>query len=156
LRIFTDTFPMVATVRLALESDLDALLGLYIQLSPGNAALDRAAAAEGLAGMLAHPDIFLLVADVDGRVGGTVTLVLVPNLTHDARPWIQLENMVVDQSIRQGGVGRALISAAEDLAARTNAYKIQLQSADHRHVAHAFYEAAGFVPSSVGFRRYFE
>jgi GNAT superfamily N-acetyltransferase len=147
---------MLATVRPAVTTDLDALLELYVQLSPGNAAIDRGSAAQGLARMLAHPGVSLLVAEIDGRVAGTVTLVLVPNLTHDARPWIQLENMVVDQSIRRGGVGRALISAAEQLAARTNAYKIQLQSADHRRGAHAFYQAAGFVPSSLGFRRYFD
>jgi GNAT superfamily N-acetyltransferase len=147
---------MTAKVHEATVDDLDALLRLYVQLSPDNAMTSRETAAKGLARMIAHPGVSLLVATLDGVVAGTVTLILIPNLTHNARPWIQLENMVVDESVRRGGVGRALIEAATDLARRTNAYKIQLQSADHRHGAHAFYEASGFKASSLGFRRYFE
>jgi len=152
----SDTFPMPATVRPATLSDLEALLRLYVQLSPDNAATSPAAAAAGLARMIAHADVSLLVAEVEGSVAATVTLIVVPNLTHNARPWIQLENMVVDESVRRSGTGRALIEAACDLARGRGAYKIQLQSADHRHGAHAFYEAAGFTASSLGFRRYFE
>ena len=147
---------MAVNVRRAAPGDLDLLVSLYAQLSPGNAATDRERAAAGLRQMLARSDISLLVAEIDGRPAGTVTLIVVPNVTHGARPWIQLENMVVDQSIRRGGVGRGLIDAAVALARETNAYKIQLQSAAHRREAHAFYESMGFEASSVGFRRYFE
>ena len=151
-----DTFRMPAMVRDATVDDLDALLRLYVQLSPDNATTGSPAAAEGLRRMVEHPDVSLLVAELEGALAGTVTLMLVPNLTHNARPWIQLENMVVDENVRRGGVGKALIQAATELALRTNAYKIQLQSADHRHGAHAFYEANGFNASSLGFRRYFD
>lgn len=91
-----------------------------------------------------------------GTPVGTVTLVVVPNLTHNARPWIQLENMVVDHSARRAGVGRDLLDAAVAFAHETNAYTIQLQSGEHRREAHAFYASMGFQPSSLGFRRYFE
>ncbi len=147
---------MAVLVRPATEYDLDALLALYEQLSSDNANADRERSAEGLRLMLEEPRVSLLVASLGERVVGSVTLILVPNLTHNARPWIQLENMVVDESVRRTGAGRALIDAAEALARETNAYKIQLQSADHRHGAHAFYKAAGFRPSSLGFRKYYE
>lgn len=147
---------MAVTVRRAAASDLEALLRLYAELSPENAATDRARAAEGLSQILARPDIHLLVAELDEQIAGTVMLVVVPNLTHNARPWIQLENMVVDETARRAGVGRALMSAAYALAGETGAYKIQLQSGEHRHEAHRFYESLGFRASSLGFRRYFE
>ncbi len=147
---------MPVQIRPATEGDLDALLALYVQLSPENAGADRDLAAAGLQTMFADTHVSLLVASLDGMVVGTVTLIVVPNLTHNARPWIQLENMVVDESVRRSGAGRALLEAAEALAQESSAYKIQLQSADHRHGAHAFYKSAGFKASSLGFRKYYE
>ncbi len=145
-----------ATIRPASLEDLPALLDLYVQLSATNAATQPARAAAGLRRILAREDISLLVAEIDGRVAGTVMLVVVPGLTHNARPWIQLENMVVDGSIRRSGVGRALLAAAFDLAREHDAYKIQLESAAYRTEAHEFYEAAGFTRAAIGFRRYFD
>jgi len=43
--------------------DLDALLRLYEQLSPGNATVDPAKARLALESMLATPNVTLLVAD---------------------------------------------------------------------------------------------
>ena len=146
---------MPVTVRHATSSDLEALLGLYAQLSPDNASTDPIRAALGLRQVLTRPELSLLVAESNGAVLGTVMLVVVPNLTHNARPWIQIENMVVDKTVRRAGVGGAFMEAAVAFAKETGAYKIQLQSAEHRHEAHAFYESLGFRASSLGFRRYF-
>lgn len=87
---------------------------------------------------------------------GTVTLVIVPNLTHNARPWAQIENMVVDESLRGSGAGRQLIAECVRLAREANCYKVQLQSAEGRESAHRFYAHLGFVDSSAGFRLYLD
>ena len=96
-------------IRSASLGDLDALLRLYEQLSPGNAGAHPARACVGLDAILAAPFVTLLVAEDSGTVVGTVTLVIVPNLTHDSRPWAQVENMVTDASVRGTGAGRLLI-----------------------------------------------
>ncbi len=140
-------------------SDLDALLRLYEQLSAGNAGTDRDRASAALEALLASPGATLLVAEDDGSVIGTVTLVVVPNLTHNAQPWAQVENMVTDASVRGGGAGRALLEECLRLAAGAECYKVQLQSANTRTTpendAHGFYRHLGFDASSSGFRYYF-
>jgi GNAT superfamily N-acetyltransferase len=144
-------------IRGAVEADLEALLRLYVQLSPGNAATPLAAARPGLRTMLADPRIHVVVAeDEGGRPTATATLVIVPNLTHNAQPWAQLENMVVDESVRGSGVGRAIMDECLRLAWGAGCYKVQLQSANERDGAHRFYETMGFRASSAGFRLYRE
>lgn len=98
----------------------------------------------------------LLVSEIDGRVVGTVTLVIVPNLTHDSKPWAQVENMVVDESQRGTGAGRQLMDECVRLAREAGCYKVQLQSAEGRSGAHRFYERLGFTDSSAGFRLYLD
>jgi GNAT superfamily N-acetyltransferase len=87
-------------------------------------------------------------------VKGTATLVVVPNLTHNAQPWAQLENMVVDEAVRGSGVGRAILRHCLQSAWAAGCYKVQLQSDNARSGAHAFYEREGFVASSRGYRLY--
>jgi GNAT superfamily N-acetyltransferase len=96
----------------------------------------------------------LLVAEVAGRVIGTVDWYLTPNLTHDARPYITIENFVVDATNRRRGVGTALLNAVIEEAQRAGCYKVQLQSDIRRGDAHRLYEAVGFKPTAQGYRRY--
>ncbi|HMO55707.1 MAG TPA: GNAT family N-acetyltransferase [Tepidiformaceae bacterium] len=141
-------------IRRASEADLDALLRLYEQLSPANAGADRMKAEAALGAILHREGVALLVAEIDSAVIGTVTLVTVPNLTHDSMPWAQIENMVVGESLRGTGAGRRLVEECLWLAREAGCYKVQLQSAEGRTGAHRFYERMGFVDSSAGFRRY--
>ena len=143
-------------VRSAVEGDLEALLALYVQLSAGNASTTVEAAPPGLRAMLADERIHVLVIEGDGGVVGTATVVIVPNLTHDGQPWAQVENVVVDESVRGTWAGRMLMAECVRLAWEAGCYKVQLQSADHREGAHRFYERLGFEASSVGFRLYRE
>lgn len=145
-------------IREAIENDIEALLALYVQLSAGNAATTAEAAGPGLRAMLADERVWLLVAEVEGRVVGTATLVIVPNLTHNGQPWAQVENVVVDEAVRGTGVGRLLMDECVRLAWEGGCYKVQLQSGNERREgprdAHAFYRRLGFEASSVGFRLY--
>lgn len=136
--------------------DLDALLRLYEQLSPGNAGADRSRAGSALRLLLDRDGVTLLVGELDGRVVGTDTLVIVPNLTHDSMQWAQVENMVVDESMRGTGAGRRLIDECVRLAREGGCYKIQLQSAEGRTGAHRFYGRMGFADTSAGFRLYLD
>lgn len=145
--------------RRAILGDLEALLALYVQLNEGNAGTDPVKAGAVLDLLTRTPGVSLLVAEHEGAVVGTVTLVIVPNLTHNAEPWAQIENMVTDVSVRGTGAGRALIQECLRLAREAGCYKVQLQSGNQRRSpdndAHGFYRHLGFEPSSTGFRFYF-
>ena len=148
--------PGEALIREAEADDLPALLRLYGQLGGPGTLPGEFSAREALSAISAQPGMHLLVVEVNGEVAGTVTLVVAPNLTHFARPWAQVENMVVDEELRGQGIGRRLLDRCVELATEAGCYKLQLQSAEHRLDAHRFYESFGFQPSSVGFRLYLE
>jgi len=147
--------PGAVHVRPAVGDDLGAVLGLLSQLHPERPGMPTVDDARPVwADVLAQPDRTVFVASRDGAVVGTADLVVVRNLTHGARPWAMVENVVVDEPVRGAGVGRLLMDAVEHAARAAGAYKVQLMSADGR-AAHAFYEAVGFEPRAQGFRKYF-
>ncbi len=102
----------------------------------------------------ALPNQQFLVAEKDGFVVGTLFLQISPNLSHDARPWAVLENLVVDSRFRGLGLGRLLVEHALTACRDAGCYKVQLLSSNKRKVAHQFYRSLGFGESAVGFRKY--
>jgi GNAT superfamily N-acetyltransferase len=150
----------VVQVRLAEEEDAAGLCRLYVELAGGRADALPASVevtARVLAEIAQRPDRWLLVAElVDGEVVGTVDLMLVPKLTHDARPWAIVENVVVAEANRRQGVGQALMQEAMRRARSANCYKLQLVSGKERGPAHEFYRALGMEAIAEGFKIYFE
>jgi GNAT superfamily N-acetyltransferase len=144
----------VVEVRPAGPADLPDVLRLVAQLHPDDAPPDAGRAARALTEILTRDDHALLVAETGGAITGTLHLVVAPNLTHDGAPWAIVENVVVDESRRGGGIGSALMHEAERRARQAGCYKVQLMSADHRGVG-AFYETLGFEPRARGYRKYF-
>ena len=145
-------------IRKAENRDLDGLLAVLSQLSPQDPPLSSQSESIGKSWqeILTQPKRELLVAEVGGRVAGTVDWYLTPNLTHGGRPYITIENFVVDSAHRRRGVGTALLNAVVAEATRAGCYKIQLQSDIKRGEAHRVYEAAGFKPSAQGYRLYID
>ena len=93
----------------------------------------------------------VLVAEEAGRVVGTLTVVIVPNLGHRGRPWAAVENVVVASAARGRGVGRALMERAADMARANGCYKLTLTSNEKRPEAHRFYENLGWRRTHAGF-----
>jgi GNAT superfamily N-acetyltransferase len=147
-----------ASVRKAKTGDLEGLLSVLAQLKPTDSPVQFPSASiqETWGKIQAQQNRALLVAEMAGRIVGTVDWYLTPNLTHGGRPYITIENFVVDSAHRRRGVGTALLNAVIEEAKRAGCYKIQLQSDIRRGEAHRVYERAGFKPSSQGYRLYFE
>ena len=83
----------------------------------------------------------LFVARDADTVVGTLTLVAFPIPT-GVRAWI--EDVVVDETFRGGGVGEALTVAAIDKARTLGVRSIDLTSRSSRVAAHALYVKLGF------------
>jgi GNAT superfamily N-acetyltransferase len=60
-------------------------------------------------------------------------------------PVAELTALVVDESRRGSGAGRALVAACEDWAAAAGAVRLTVATAFRRVEAHAFYERLGFA-----------
>ncbi|MEU1590413.1 GNAT family N-acetyltransferase [Micromonospora sp. NPDC005710] len=96
----------------------------------------------------------LLLAVAGDTLVGTLDTLVAPNLTHGARPYMVVENVVVAPEWRRRGVARALLLTALDDATAAGCYKVQLVSHAARTDAHRFYASLGFARSAVGYRRY--
>lgn len=139
-------------VRPAGENDLGQILALYRLLDGPYAAAEAAMTEQAARRTLADdPRQHLLVAETDGRVVGTATVVVVPNVGHGGKPWAAVENVVVAEECRGRGVGVRLMIAAGDLSRGAGCYKLVLSSNLSREEAHAFYRRLGWRQSHVGF-----
>ena len=145
------------TVRLATVEDLPRLIELLAQLS-----LD--APREALSPPLPEayrrafeeiandPRQRLFVLEAAGRIVGSACLVIVPNLTHEGRPYAIVENVVIDEQSRGEGYGELLMRHVMAEAQRAGCYKLALTSNKQRPDAHRFYRRLGFRPTHKGFR----
>jgi GNAT superfamily N-acetyltransferase len=142
-------------IRQALAEDLPRLLELYAQLDDDHADVP---AGQSERPRSAFEDVrldarqALLVAEVDGRVAGTLTLIILPNITHNGAPYAIAENIVVDAPMRGRGIGAALLRRAAEDARVAGCYKLSLASRLTREGADRFYERMGFVTTQRAFR----
>jgi GNAT superfamily N-acetyltransferase len=151
--------PTAMIIRAAIRSDLGAILRLLRDLGDTTHTQSAhvrmsSAAVRAWTRMENDPDRTVLVSERRGQIIGTLDLLVVANLTHDAQPWAVVDNLVVDPDTRLQGIGRALMEDALDRAARAGCYKVELLSHESRQGAHAFYASLGFDNSAEGFRRY--
>jgi ribosomal protein S18 acetylase RimI-like enzyme len=148
------------TVREAREADLPRVLELYRQLSlgPGDDAppVDLAASRAMFAEMAKQPGYHLLVAEEDGAVQGTVTIVILPGFARNNRRWAVVEYVVVDAARRSRGIGAALMERAAAMAREAGCYKVMLCSNKQRPDAHRFYRRLGYRQTHEAFHLRFE
>ena len=141
-------------IRKAEAKDVDGLLELYRQLASSGELPSAVDAVMVIELTDSNPWMLFLVAELDDVVVGTVTMVVVPAVTHSAQPWAQIDHMVVHEANRGTGIGHAMLVRCEEHIRSFGGYKMQLQSSNHRDDAHKFYEHEGFSASSRGYRLY--
>lgn len=94
-------------------------------------------------GLRAHPTTLALLAFADGDPCG-VALCFLGFSSFAARPLLNIHDLAVLPAYRGRGVGRALLSAAEDSARALGCCKLTLEVLDKNTVALNAYIAAGF------------
>lgn len=96
----------------------------------------------------------LISAVEDNELIGSVMGIICEELYGDCRPFLILENMIVDENYRNKGVGKALISELEKIAAKRNCTQVILVTESNRTSACKFYESAGYDPEThKGFKK---
>jgi ribosomal protein S18 acetylase RimI-like enzyme len=142
-------------IRDAGPDDLPRLIALLDQLSLDGPREDVAhpeAYRSVFEAVLADPKQRILLLEDEGRLLGSVTLIIVPNLTHNGAPWAQVENVVVEADERGAGHGEALMRHAIEAAREAGCYKLVLTSSKRRSDAHRFYRRLGFEVTHEAFR----
>lgn len=146
-------------IRPATADDLDGLLLLYQELAEGSPVKMPPHPGQSrlvLKTILDDPARHLHVAVTSTRIVGTADLLIVANLTHQARPWAVIENVIVAAPARRHGVGTALLQHLVQIASSAGCYKVQLHSGKQRAQAHDLYKKVGFRAVAEGFKLYFD
>ena len=109
------------TIRSARPSDAEAIAELTKQL--GYFA-EPAAVVSRLSRLLARSDQELLVADHGGRAIGWIHMVVTEYIESDA--FVVIGGLVVDREYRMQGIGRRLLTCAEEWAAQHGCALVRL------------------------------
>jgi ribosomal protein S18 acetylase RimI-like enzyme len=135
---------------LADASEVVRLLALLGHLQPAVDAKTR------LAAFLDQGQHVLVAARAGSGAGaplvGAVTLHITP-VMHRAGPIGRLTAVIVDESVRGQGIGRALVAASEVLLFKRGCAMIEITSNKKRTDAHAFYEGLGYTGTSFRFAK---
>ena len=90
-------------------------------------------------------NMYLLVAEVDGKVVSTVQMGIIESLTHNIRPFAVIENVVTLAEYRNKGYASALLEKATEIAREHRCYKISLETGSNRESTLNFYKKNGFA-----------
>jgi len=101
----------------------------------------------------ADPNNELIVAELDGKVIGTLQLVVTPSLSYRGSKRSIVESVRVDSSLRGKGIGREMMLWAIERARQSGCISMHLTSHNDRTDAHRFYESLGFSKSHTGMKK---
>ncbi|MDI7861508.1 GNAT family N-acetyltransferase [Rhizobiaceae bacterium n13] len=100
----------------------------------------------------ADPNQFLAVAEIDGRVAGTLQLTFIAGISRQGAWRGQIEAVRVSTDRRGIGLGARMIEWAIGQCRARNCDLVQLTTDKSRTDAHRFYEKLGFKASHIGYK----
>lgn len=131
-------------IRECVKEDLDDLLQLYTQLHDNL----KPSVTDDLLNLwnriLEDTNYHLIVGCVDEKIVSSCTLIVIPNLTHQRRPYALIENVITDEKLRGKGFASEVLHYAKEIAQKNNCYKIMLLTGSKNESTLAFYERAGY------------
>lgn len=109
---------------------------------------------QGFDAIAADPNNWLYVAELEGKVVGTLQITRIPGLSRSGAWRGLLENVFVDPNVRGQGLGTKLVRWAINRCRELDCSLVQLTSNKLRLDAHRFYARLGFEATHEGFKLY--
>lgn len=125
------------------SGDYRQLMELYLHLHETEIP-DYETAAAAWERILADEGYHIIVAEENGRLVSSCTVVIVPNLTRGVRPYARVENVVTHADYRRRGLATACLDRARELAKAAGCYNIALLTGSKDEGTLKFYENAGY------------
>ena len=124
-------------------SDTVALMSLMAQLGY---AIDEKTLSENIQQYRQQAKQKSWVAEIAGQVIGCIAVAITDYL-HRRGSFLRVMTLVVAQEHRRSGVGKSLISFAEQFSIEQGCVKIELTTAMHREKlgSHQFYQSLGYI-----------
>ena len=126
------------------RSDLNGVLELYMQLHDNPMPEESPELLEKWNRILDDKDHHIIVAEEDGRIVSSCVCVIIPNLTHEQRPYAFVENVITDEAYRGKRLATKCLEYAKDIAFKENCYKMMLLTGSKNPKTLDFYRNAGY------------
>jgi GNAT superfamily N-acetyltransferase len=137
------------TIRPAVPEDSSAIGALLGQLGYPSTETE---VSERLGRILPHRDYRAWVAESQGRAVGFAGAHIAHSFERNGMHG-RILALIVDEQARERGVGSMLTRAAEDWTAEHNGKHVIVNTANHRAVAHRFYEGRGYTATGVRYAK---
>lgn len=131
-------------VREANKNDLEAVLELYLFLHDDSIPEHDDHLAKTWDQIMDDPNHHIIVNEVDGKIVSSCVCVIIPNLTHNVRPYAFVENVVTHADYRCRGLAGECLAYAKEIAEKENCYKMMLLTGSKRESTLRFYQNAGY------------
>lgn len=141
---------MIVEIEVCTKID-DEVINAFTRLLPQLSKTSEPPAQNDLEKIISHSACSVLLARVEEKIVGSLTLVIFP-LPTGKRAWI--EDVVVDESIRGSGIGEKLNLVAIEIANKQGVRTIDLTSRPSREAANRLYKRLGFQERATNVYRY--
>ena len=131
-------------IREITEQDLNGLLTLYMQLHDNPMPESTPELQILWKQILNDANHHIIIAEEDGKIVSSCVCVIIPNLTHNQRPYAFVENVITDEAYRKRGLATACLNYAKAIAQKENCYKLMLLTGSKKESTLNFYEQAGY------------
>lgn len=135
---------MVMKIRKADKNDLAGILRLYSQMHNIEVPEISEEIEKVWERILDYKDQHVIVGTLNDKVIATCVIIIVPNLTHEQRPYALIENVVTDENHRKKGFASQILDYAKKIAIKEKCYKIMLLTSSKEESVLRFYEKAGY------------
>ncbi|WP_297439243.1 GNAT family N-acetyltransferase [uncultured Clostridium sp.] len=136
--------------RLKIE-DIPKLIKLYKELV--NRETDLDIACNKYNEILKDENQCILVAKENDEIIGTLMGVVCKSLALDGKPFLVVEDVIVNPNLRGKGIGKTLVEEIDKFAISKDCLYAIVVSSGFRKFSHIFYEKVGFDEDVVGFRK---
>ena len=131
-------------IREVQRSDLKGLLELYMQLHDNPMPEESPELLEKWNIIMDDKDHHIIVVEENHRIVASCVCVIIPNLTHEQRPYAFVENVITDEAYRGRGFATKCLEYAKEIAMRENCYKMMLLTGSKNPKTLEFYRNAGY------------
>ena len=106
------------------DLELSSLLELYTELGDNDIPKKDESLKFIWESIISNKNYHIVVAKENNKIVSTCTVIIIPNLTHNQRPYAFIENVVTSKEYRKKGYGTAVLNYAKEIAIKENCYKI--------------------------------
>ncbi len=131
-------------IREITKDDFYGLMKLYTQLHDNPMPEKNSDIMNLWNGIVNNKNHHIIVADSDGQIVSSCVCVIIPNLTHDQRPYALIENVITDENYRNKGLASQCLDYAKKIALKENCYKMMLLTGSKKESTLNFYKHAGY------------